>query len=87
MQLSLCLYCKHRLEGPSMRCLAYPDGVPRRFRLGDDLHIRPTEGDHGVQYEMADGLTESQKGYVEDWLARNRDPAPADEQATTADRR
>jgi hypothetical protein len=33
-------------------CKAFPDGIPVRIAYGDDLHIEPTSGDNGIQYEV-----------------------------------
>ena len=50
--------CKHFLgvigsnefnEGPN--CEAFPKGIPREIAYGENKHIRPFKGDHGIQYE------------------------------------
>ncbi len=55
----LCDYCKFRKPGAGMRCDAFPEGVPDRFRFGREVHIHPTEGDHGIQFQMAKDLPEA----------------------------
>jgi len=32
-------------------CEAFPDGIPDDIAYGDNLHEKPVEGDHGIQYE------------------------------------
>jgi hypothetical protein len=34
-------------------CRAFPDGIPPAIAYGDDLHLKPVEGDHGIQFEEA----------------------------------
>ena len=34
-------------------CKAFPDGIPGEIAYGDNLHIKPFKGDHGIQYEEA----------------------------------
>jgi len=31
-------------------CAAYPTGIPDPIAYGDELHIEPYPGDHGIQY-------------------------------------
>lgn len=35
-------------------CVAFPDGIPDFIAYGDDLHLTPVPGDHGVTYEKED---------------------------------
>jgi hypothetical protein len=44
-----------------MTCDAYPDGIPSRFRFGDDAHVEPAEGDHGIQFEMREHITDAER--------------------------
>jgi hypothetical protein len=37
-------------------CKAFPDGIPDEIAFGDNLHLQPFKGDHGVQYEMDKGV-------------------------------
>lgn len=32
-------------------CKAFPDGIPFDIQDGENLHLEPVEGDHGIQYE------------------------------------
>lgn len=32
-------------------CEAFPDGIPDSIAYGDDLHLVPVPGDHGIIYE------------------------------------
>jgi hypothetical protein len=35
-------------------CAAFPDapeGIPEEIAFGDNLHLEPYPGDHGIQYE------------------------------------
>jgi hypothetical protein len=50
--------CKHLLgtvgdedNGQRIVCTAFPDGIPDDIVRGQDLHMEPREGDHGIQYE------------------------------------
>ena len=58
-QVSLCAMCKFLHPGLPRTCDAYPDGIPPRFRFGDDAHVSPTEGDHGIQFEMREGIPDA----------------------------
>ncbi len=44
-----CYHCKH-WKGKT--CAAFPDGIPDELRLGPELHHKPREGDHGIQFEQ-----------------------------------
>ena len=57
----LCLWCKHfNREADVPTCAAYPKRIPVWFYdRNERLHLAPAEGDHGIQFEMAedaDGL-------------------------------
>ena len=54
MRTPLCNFCRSRHTGTPMTCDAYPEGVPDRFRFGAEMHVEPAEGDHALQFEMAD---------------------------------
>jgi len=52
--------CKHFLGatqgkdvelGEWVNCKAFPDGIPTEIAYGDNLHLEPFPGDHGIQYE------------------------------------
>jgi len=32
-------------------CGAFPDGIPESIAYGNDTHIHPIKGDHGIQFE------------------------------------
>ena len=34
-------------------CDAFPEGIPDKIAYGTNLHLRPVEGDNGIQYEKA----------------------------------
>ncbi len=36
-------------------CMAFPRGIPDFIAYGDNLHLEPVKGDHGIQYEVEDG--------------------------------
>lgn len=35
-------------------CIAYPEGIPGEIAYGDELHITPHPGDHGIHFETTD---------------------------------
>lgn len=35
-------------------CKAFPEGIPDEIAYGDDLHLKPVEGDRGIQYEKVE---------------------------------
>ena len=50
--------CKHlqgckgtEEEGQVPVCTAFPDGIPDEISYGDNKHLSPYPGDHGIQYE------------------------------------
>lgn len=32
-------------------CAAFPDGIPEQISYGENLHLEPFPGDHGIQFE------------------------------------
>jgi len=32
-------------------CKAFPDKIPNEISQGNNTHVEPYEGDHGIQYE------------------------------------
>lgn len=60
-RLSLCAFCRHlsRNQNREAICAAYPEGVPADFILGRKQHVRLAEGDHGIQFEAAEGQEKS----------------------------
>ena len=50
-----CVNCRHRLIG--MICEAFPEGIPLPIWRGEQSHLEPVPGDHGIQYErLADPI-------------------------------
>jgi hypothetical protein len=41
-------------------CAAFPSGsgIPHDIAYGDNLHLEPVEGDHGIQFEKDENFTE-----------------------------
>lgn len=33
-------------------CRAFPEGIPEDIAYGDNLHLEPVDGDHGIQFEQ-----------------------------------
>lgn len=56
--------CKHLIgvkqdpdeneESERVVCAAFPEGIPSVIAYGDELHLKPFPGDHGIQYEKKD---------------------------------
>jgi len=74
--VSLCIYCRHNRAGANT-CEAFPEGIPEGFSTGWRLHLDPVEGDHGMQFSVADWVAEP----IEDILRRvgPRDIVPREE--------
>lgn len=54
--------CKHftgvsQEDGTEMTevvvCKAFPKGIPSEIAYGDNLHLAPFPGDHGIQFESS----------------------------------
>ena len=41
-----------------LSCDAFPEGIPERVYFNLDVHTRPIEGDHGIQFAPQQGLDE-----------------------------
>lgn len=52
----VCSLCQHRKVGDvPRRCAAFGDTpIPRDIWLGDDHHLTPREGDHGMVFTARD---------------------------------
>jgi hypothetical protein len=67
-----CVTCIHAAKGGSDACAAFPDGIPYEIRSGQEPHVDPYPGDHGIQYEGLLGekypipYFENPVGYLED---------------------
>ena len=46
---SNCPKCVHLIS--SMKCKAFPEGIPPEMWKGIDKHTSPATGDHGIQFE------------------------------------
>ena len=42
-------------RGERNYCAAFPDGIPDEITYGSNLHLKPVDGDHGLQYEKDGG--------------------------------
>jgi len=43
-------------------CMAYPDGIPDVIWEGDNKHVKPYPGDHGIQFKsIRQAAAEQQK--------------------------
>lgn len=58
IKMAACPLCKHLLtqRGEAPRCTAFPEGIPEHIIAGEEYHLEPIEGDHGIQYEPLDPL-------------------------------
>jgi hypothetical protein len=55
----ICYDCKHLhdvMKNKGFFCDAYPEGIPKAILEYDADHRKPHQGDHGIQFEIADGL-------------------------------
>jgi len=53
----LCFKCKHLLPPVGAwgyRCVAFPDGIPDEIFVCAVDHLKPYDGDNGVQFEPVD---------------------------------
>lgn len=55
-----CTRCAHihfdKIHTPEFRgytCAAFPAGIPKEIRTGENRHTTPFPGDNGIQFEMA----------------------------------
>ena len=38
-------------ESEVVFCKAFPDGIPNEIAYGDNPHLEPYPGDHGIRFE------------------------------------
>lgn len=54
-----CAACKHMRAAPTPSghpaCDAFPGGIPNRIAYYGADHRQPVKGDHGIQFELAEG--------------------------------
>lgn len=46
-----CATCKHRDKKDTLKCKAFPLGIPQVILSGENQHRESFPGDHGIQYE------------------------------------
>ena len=53
----VCSYCRHWRLREGRTCAAFPerDAIPMQIWLGENTHRAPVPGDHGIQFEPAEG--------------------------------
>ena len=49
---SRCIYCKHYNRNDPGTCDAFPRGIPAKFIHLEAEHLTPSEGDHGIFFEL-----------------------------------
>jgi hypothetical protein len=64
---ALCIFCRHLKEG-TVRCEAFPEGIPDEILFSLHDHREPCEGDHGIRFELKPG----EEAGFEEWLALGR---------------
>ena len=51
----MCMKCKYfSIRENTLRCDAFPEGIPDEIILGGVEHTKPYKGDNGIQFEKAD---------------------------------
>lgn len=71
----LCSLCSRlRIEGgydgPPATCAAFPQGIPDKIMIEGADHRHAIEGDNGIRFERAPGVTPAQ---VDAWAAQRTD--------------
>jgi hypothetical protein len=57
--IPLCLRCKHFVnDEKSLRCVAFPDGIPFAILSSKQDHRMPYPGDNGIRFEEIDKKNE-----------------------------
>ena len=46
-----CIHLRAKKPGEEPRCDAFPEAIPVVIFAGEELHINPYPGDHGIQFE------------------------------------
>jgi hypothetical protein len=64
---TLCIFCRHLREG-TVRCDAFPEGIPDDILFSLRDHREPYEGDRGIRFEVKPG---DEAGF-EEWLDLER---------------
>jgi hypothetical protein len=60
----LCIFCRHLKEG-SIRCEAFPEGIPDDLLFVLHDHREPYPGDRGIRFELKPG----EEASLGEWLA------------------
>ena len=55
----VCYVCVHLRSKDEATCDAYPDGegIPVNIWMENELHDKPRDGDHGIQFKLTPGKT------------------------------
>lgn len=56
----LCEYCQNRYADGTLRCRAFPDGIPEAIITQEADHRVPFDGDNGILFE-SDGFVSDQE--------------------------
>jgi hypothetical protein len=55
----LCEFCQNRFSDGTLRCRAFPDGIPEPIITQEADHRLPYAGDNGIRFET-DGTSEDE---------------------------
>jgi len=63
--LNLCLVCDRvkwddteRMDEMKAHCKAFPKGIPQAILMNQKDHRNPIDGDHGIQFERREGVSD-----------------------------